>query len=179
MDLLAGPFALAAVLLVVGGSAKAVRPRDTAHALTALGLPGREGLVRALAGAELIIGLGALVVAGPLFAGLVALSYGLFVVFVVAALRSGHPISSCGCFGKVDTPPSVIHVTVNFVAAVVALAAVFADDLSMPHILAHQPLAGAPFVLLVGVGALLVVLSLGALPKSMAATRAVASAAGR
>jgi len=38
VSVLAGPFAIAAVLLAVGGAAKAVRPRDTAQALTAVGI---------------------------------------------------------------------------------------------------------------------------------------------
>ena len=48
MSVLAGPFAIAAVLLAVGGAAKAVRPRDTAQALTAVGMhvPARAARAR-------------------------------------------------------------------------------------------------------------------------------------
>ena len=59
-------------------------------------------------------------VGGPVFAALVAVSYLAFAGFVVVALRSGAPISSCGCFGKVDTPPSLVHVVIDLVLAAVA-----------------------------------------------------------
>ena len=85
---------------------------------------------------------------------LVAVSYALFAVVVAAALRSGKPISSCGCFGKVDTPPSALHVVLNVVAAGVAAGAVFvgASEINLPDVLADQPLLGIPFLLLVAVG---------------------------
>ena len=73
----------------------------------------RRSLVRAGGAAEVVIGVGALAVGGPVFAALVALSYLAFAGFVVVALRSGSPISSCGCFGKVDTPPSLVHVVID------------------------------------------------------------------
>ena len=107
MSVLAGPFVIASALLALGGAFKAVDPADTAYALRALGLPHAALLVRAGGAAEVVIGVGALAVGGPVFAALVALSYLAFAGFVVVALHSGSPISSCGCFGKVDTPPSV------------------------------------------------------------------------
>ena len=55
------------------------------------------------------------------FAALVAVSYLAFAGFVIVALRSGAPISSCGCFGKVDTPPSVVHVVLDVAFAGVAV----------------------------------------------------------
>ena len=113
MSVLAGPFVIASALLALGGAFKAVDPADTAYAFRALGLPHAPLLVRAGGAAEVVIGVGALAVGGPVFAALVALSYLAFAGFVVVALRSGSPISSCGCFGKVDTPPSVVHVVID------------------------------------------------------------------
>ena len=117
MSVLAGPFVIASALVVLGGVFKAIDPADTAYALRALGLPHAALLVRAGGAAEVLIGLGALVVGGPVFATLVALAYLAFAAFVVVALRSGSPISSCGCFGKVDTPPSSVHVVIDLLAA--------------------------------------------------------------
>ena len=73
---------------------------------------------------------------------LVALSYLLFAAFVVVALRSGAPISSCGCFGKADTPPSVVHVVLDLLFAGVATAAAFTGDVALPDVLGDQPLLG-------------------------------------
>ena len=180
MSVLAGPFSIAAVLLAAGGAAKAVRPRDTAQALSAVGLtfprvfPARVA-VRLGGAIEAAIGVAALLVGGPILCALVAVSYAAFAAFVVVALRTGAPISSCGCFGKVDTPPSVVHVVLDAGFAGVAAGAAFTGGVALPDVLADQPLAGVPFVLLVVIGCSLVFLAFSSLPKTMAAVREVAA----
>jgi Methylamine utilisation protein MauE len=174
VSVLAGPFAIFSALLAVGGALKAVDPGDTAHALGALGLPHARLLVRAGGAAETVVGVGALVVGGPVLAALVAASYLVFAVFVTVALRTGAPISSCGCFGKVDTPPSPVHVVVDVAAAAIALVVALAGDpVALPDVVRDQPLAGVPFVLLVVIGMYAVFLAFTALPKTLAAARAV------
>jgi len=178
VSVLAGPFAIAAALLAIGGAAKAARPRDTAQALTAVGVRVRgvpmRVFVRVGGAVELVIGVGALVTGHAAFAALVAASYLLFAAFVVVALRSGSPISSCGCFGKVDTPPSTVHVVIDVVFAVVAAAAAIVGDVALPDVVADQPLLGVPFLFLVVIGLSLVYLAFTSLPKTMAAVREVA-----
>ena len=180
MSVLAGPFAIATVLLAVGGAAKAVRPRDTAQALTAVGirfprvLPARV-VVRVGGAVEAIIGIAALLVGGPVLCALVALSYVAFAGFVLVALRTGAPISSCGCFGKVDTPPSIVHVVLDLAFAGVAAAAAFVGDVALPDVLGDQPLLGIPFLLLLVIGCSLVFLAFTSLPKTMAVVREVAA----
>jgi hypothetical protein len=173
VSVLAGPFTIAAALLAFGGAHKALHPRNTAQALTAVGVrvPGVPAhfLVRAGGAAEVVVGIGALVTGGAVFAALVAVSYALFAGFVVVALRADSPISSCGCFGKVDTPPSVVHVVVDAAFALVAVAA------AVPDVLADQPLLGIPFLFLVVIGVSLVYLAFTSLPKTMAAVREVAA----
>jgi hypothetical protein len=112
----------AAAVLAYAGGAKLLDPTMTAGALRAMGLPSAPGLVRLGAGTELALGIAAVVVGGSLLWGLVAASYVAFAAFVVAALASGRPIATCGCFGREDTPPSVRHVALN-VAAALACAA--------------------------------------------------------
>jgi hypothetical protein len=172
MSILAGPFAIAAALLVVGGALKAVDPADSAHALAVLGLPRARLLVRAGGVVEVAVGVGALLVGGPVFAVLMAVSYTAFAGFVLVALHAGRPISSCGCFGKIDTPPSMVHVVIDLAAAVVGLVvAVAGDPVALGKVLAAQPLAGVPFVLLVVVGMYAVFLAFTALPRTLAAAR--------
>ena len=118
--MLAGPFIVAAALLAAGGAAKVVRPAPTARALGEMGLPASATLVRLGAAVELAVGAGALAGAGGAFAVLVALSYLGFAVFVAAALRRGVPLSSCGCFGVEDTPPTRTHLALNVAATAVA-----------------------------------------------------------
>ena len=98
---------------------------------------------------------------------------------MVLALRSGSPISSCGCFGKVDTPPSPVHVVIDLLAAGVAATVALAGDMvALPDVLADQPLLGVPFVILAVTGIYLVFLSFTALPKTLAAARVVREARG-
>ncbi len=172
MNALAGPLAIAAVLLMVGGVAKARTPGDTARALHAVGISMPFWLVRAGAVFECLVGIGLLLVASPLFAALVALSYLAFTVFVVRALRAGSPISTCGCFGTIDTPPSRVHVVIDgLVAIVAAAAAIVGTDVSLPTVLPQQPMAGVPFVMLVVIGSGLVFLAFSSLPRTFAAVR--------
>lgn len=125
MSPLVGPFLVAVALLLAGGAAKVVRPAFTARAMRDMGLRASPAAVRAGALAELAVAAGALVGGGGgrLLAGLVALSYAGFAAFVAAALRRGLPLSSCGCFGRDDTPPTPVHLVVNLAAAVIAGAA--------------------------------------------------------
>jgi hypothetical protein len=166
---LAGPFAIAAALLALGGAAKAVQPSDTAGALHTLGLPGSTFLVRAGGIVELVIGIGALVYGSRPFTVLVAVSYAGFAAFVALALRRGAPISSCGCFGKADTPPSVTHIVVNGAAALAAIGVAIDPVGGITDVMADQPLLGIPFLLLVAVGVYLTFLALTLLPRTLAA----------
>ncbi len=169
MSALAGPFVVAAALLGLGGASKALEPDDTARALGVMGVRGSRSLVRVGAAAELVIAAGALAFGNRAFAVLVGLSYVVFLVFVVVALARHAPLSSCGCFGKVDTPPSAVHVTVNALAMVVAGAVVVDPGVGLPDVLAAQPLAGVPFVLLASVGVYLTFIALTVLPRVLAA----------
>src|SRR5436305_7407938 len=154
MTVLAGPFAIVTVVLALGGALKALDPVDTANALRALHLPSARVLVRAGGAVQLLVALGALVTGATMLAIVVALSYAVFAFVVAVALASGRPISSCGCFGKVDTPPSWVHVVVDVIAAGVATAAAFAADreIALSDVLSKQPLAGIPFLVLVATG---------------------------
>lgn len=117
---MAAPGLIAAALLAVAGAAKVVDPAATVGALRALRLPSSPGLVRAGAAGELFLAVGAIAVGGPLAWALVAASYLAFTAFVLAALRHGTMVGSCGCFGREDTPPHLTHVVLNVALAAVA-----------------------------------------------------------
>jgi uncharacterized membrane protein len=163
-----GPFAIASVLLVVAGALKAVRPHDTAHALRALGLPGSETVVRAGGVVEVALGVAALVIADAVVVpALVALSYAVFSAFVLFALVRRLPISSCGCFGKVDTPPSTLHVGVAVGACIAALGMVFDASDAPLDVVSEQGLDGAVFAVLVAIGVLAGFAVLTLLPRTL------------
>jgi hypothetical protein len=122
MPALTGPALTAALLLAFAGAAKAVDPVTTVGALRALGLPSSRTGVRTGAAAELLVGLLAAAVGWAWVWWLVAASYLAFAAFVVAALRAGTMVGSCGCFGHEDTPPHPIHVVVDVALAATAAA---------------------------------------------------------
>lgn len=171
MRLLAGPFAAFALLLAFAGGAKALRPLPTVRALREAGLPSASWMVRLLGGGEAVLAVVALVVAGPVPAALVALSYAGFAAFIGYARARGVSISSCGCFGKPDTPPTAAHLVVNIAAALVALGVALAPGRSPLGVLAHSPAGGVPFTALVLVIAGLGYLALAEWPRLVAILR--------
>lgn len=122
MAVLSGPFLAASLLLVLAGLSKVLDPAPLVRAAGSVGVPVPALAVRVLAALE--VGLGALAVAtgSRVAAALVALSYLGFTGFVLLARLRGGVLGSCGCFGKVDTPPTRTHVAVTAGLAVVAAA---------------------------------------------------------
>ena len=173
MTVLAGPFAVAAVVLLLAGALKAARPTDTANALRALGVPAARPVVRVGGAVEVVIGAAALAFGGRALAALVGASYLAFTGFVAVALVRRIPIASCGCFGKVDTPPSSIHLALDGLAALASLwLAVHAGGApAVDEVLTDQPLLGLPFLALLALATYLAYLALSVLPKSRAVAR--------
>lgn len=167
-----GPFAIAAALLVVGGALKALSPHDTAKAMRLMRLPANDSLVRVGGVVELALGIVALVAVDTVVAVLVAISYAAFCAFVTLALVRRTPIASCGCLGKVDTPPSLVHVGVNLGACIAAIGMAFDAAVSPLDVTAEPFPDGAAYVVLVAVGVLLAFAVLTVVPRAIAtATR--------
>jgi hypothetical protein len=170
-----GPFSAAAVLLAGAGALKAFRPLPTARALAEMGLPGRPELVSVLVRlggvAEAGVGIAALLSAGPalrILAAVVAASYAGFAAVVVLALTKGTALSSCGCLGATDTPPTVAHVVVDAGAALTGVAVALRPGGGLRGVIVHQPLAGVPLALLVALAVYLAWVALTALPRARA-----------
>ena len=126
MSVLLAPLAASAAVLVAAGVPKLRRPEPAVRALRSVGWRVAPGAVRVLGGAEAVLGVATLMLGGPLLSGLVAASYAAFTGFVVLALRRGGTLSSCGCFGRADTPPTPTHAVTTAALALVAAAAVAA-----------------------------------------------------
>jgi hypothetical protein len=150
MEELAGPFAAAAVLLVLGGAPKMVRPAPTARALASLRLPARPAVVRALGLVEAGVGIGALLTGGSAFALAMAASYLGFALFILAALSRPGSVRSCGCLGAAETPPTRVHLLLNLAGATIALLVAGSPTGPPAGVVAAQPAWGIPFLLLTG-----------------------------
>jgi hypothetical protein len=146
-----GLYFVACVLLAGAGGAKAIRPDDTARALAPLGrgssLRARRVVVRGVAAAEGVLGLVGLAYPDRWVAAAVALSYGLFVVLIAIAWRSGGVLATCGCFGEPDTPPTPVHAAINLVLVGAAIAVSWAGPAeSLPSVLRHEYAHGVPLL---------------------------------
>ena len=133
-------------------------------ALRSVGLPGNRYLALAIGLVEVVLGAVALGVGGPIAAWGVALAYVGFAAFVAVALRTGGAVSSCGCFGTDDSPPTVTHLVLNLIAAVAAVWAAVGGVPGLPDVMAGQPVLGFPFLGFVALGTWFAYLALSVLP---------------
>lgn len=182
--MLFGLYLAGCALLVVAGAAKAVRPTDTARALTqaapAIRLARMALLVRLAAIVECALGVAGIVLPWPPVAAAVALSYLAFAGFVLVAYRRGGPLATCGCFGTPDTPPSIMHVVINVgLAASAVVVAIAGRSGTLLSALSGQPWHGIPLVAVSAVCAWLIVLALSPLARLEAARRLVAPTGGQ
>jgi hypothetical protein len=167
MPVLTAPALVAAALLVVAGAAKVADPVNTVGALRAMRLPASPALVRVGAAVEATVGAAAALVGGSVWWSLVAASYVAFTAFVVAALRTGTMIGSCGCFGHEDTPPHPVHVVLDLALAGVAIAAAV-QGLVPATSIADHPGWGIVVVALSALGVYLVYAAFVDLPRAAA-----------
>src|SRR5690348_1755777 len=123
------PLLVASALLAVAGAPKVVHPTNTVGALRSVGRRVPPLVVRAFGAGETALGVTTLLTGARIPATFVALSYAAFSVFLVVALRSGGAVSSCGCIGRADTPPTRSHLAVTTALALTsAVAAVTGAD---------------------------------------------------
>jgi hypothetical protein len=162
-----GPLAIVSIVLVVAGVWKVLRPDEARSALRTLGVPVPPVAVRLVGVGEAALGALTLVVGGWVLATAVGV---LYLVFAGVAWRLRDGEVGCGCFGAASsTPPGILHVVVNLVAAAVALIAVLADVPGHVEAWSELPGAGLPHVLLVIVGAIGTLGVLTVLPDARAA----------
>jgi hypothetical protein len=150
----AGLVFAAALLLVATALPKLRHPDAAAAMLTTLRIPVVPGVVRLWALGELAVGASVFVVGGRVPTLLLAAGYLVFAALVAGAIRNGS-VASCGCLGAVETPPSAAHLVVDVGAVIAALAAAPTDPGAVHDVVASQPLAGFPFLVLVAVTAYL------------------------
>ncbi|HEX9530248.1 MAG TPA: MauE/DoxX family redox-associated membrane protein [Acidimicrobiales bacterium] len=159
---LTGPLVAAAILLAMAGGIKLFNPSPLARSLRLAGLPAglaRPSPVRVAAAAEMLLGIATVLGGGRALGGGLAAAtlaaYLAFAAFLVAARRRGGPLTSCGCFGRTDTPVTRAHITLDAAAAIVSGGGFTARAPGLPAALASHP--GAAPALLAAVAALVAV----------------------
>lgn len=163
MTTLSGPLYVAVGVLMVAGLVKAVSPSATATALRQIGWPSSPVVVRGLAIVELAAAVTAVLTGSPLAWAAVAALYAGFAGFVLWSLGGDSALSSCGCFGREDTPPTAGHAAFNAAAAALAGLAVF-EPVRIGD-LALSDIETVLFSGVIAIGVALSVLALTALPR--------------
>ncbi len=166
----AGLFAVVAGVLAVGGIFKLADPTSTVEMFGVLGLPRSRVLARVGGVVELVVGVTAFLVGGIVLETLVSVLFLIFAVMTGALVVRGGS-SSCGCFGRLSSAPSRVHVAVNLVAAGLAAVAVVADAPGFLDLRDELPAAAVPYLFFVGLGTWLGVVALTVLPDTVVATR--------
>ena len=172
MDAVTALYASAAVLLVIAGAVKVVRPATTAAMIEDLGafafgpITGTR-LTLTLGVTEITLGIAALLSDLAALSVIVGVLYIAFSVAVWRAMSVGA--ESCGCFGRVDAPPTWLHVVGNLTLAVCSFVAVASR--SPLEIMKDQPATGIGFVVMIGVLAGLELVFFTALPEALEARK--------
>lgn len=162
MSALAGLLHLVALVLVVSGAQKVVRPAPAAAAMVSAGVrvPPRlhAAAGTALGVGEAATGLAVFAAPTPAAAAWLGLAYLALAGFVLL-LRRRDSGAGCGCFGAATTPPTHVHVALDLVAAVVAFTAATTDVPDIVEVVQEGAGVAVPYAVLLGVGAALVLLA--------------------
>lgn len=159
-----GPVTAVMILLMIAGIQKIFDPSTTSGALRAARLPSSPRTVRLLGLLEVGVVTAFLVWGGPAPALFAAILYAGFAWFVLNAIVRKLPISSCGCLGSAETPPTLVHVVMNIAAVVVLVVAVAIPMGPMGGVIGVGWAVAVPYVLLVGVSTYMLYALLTVLP---------------
>ena len=121
---------VASGLLAVSGALKVRNPDSVVPLLAALHVPRLLQRGRVVGIAELALGAGAGVSSYRLALATEGAVYVSFALVIGYVLVARVPLASCGCSGRQQTPPSVLHVGLNLAAA---SAAFIGAALRRPH----------------------------------------------
>tara|TARA_B100000686_G_C16792440_1_gene979726 strand:+ start:212 stop:724 length:513 start_codon:yes stop_codon:yes gene_type:complete len=157
-----GLFFVVCEVLVISGVAKFFSPKPTKSALSTLGLPSSLSIVKALGLTEITLGVSGVVVGGRYIPMAVGALFAFFIVFIIFAIRHDG-LTTCGCFGAMNEPPTLLHAFANIIFMVIALTAIDIDGIS--EVVNRQWASGIPFIISVLLGALIIYLCLVFLPR--------------
>jgi hypothetical protein len=175
-DVVAAPFFIASALLAVGGLTKLRDPVPLARVLRQARLPSGQPAVRAFGLAETTAGVAALVRPGLVTGAAVGALYVGFSAFLLWLLVERIPVTSCGCLGARETPPSIIHLVLNACAAAAAVAvAAGAEPSGIVPFAVDLSYRAIPFVIGLAATAYAAYLALAFLPNALSSYGRVAA----
>ncbi len=175
MTAVAGPVWIAAVLLVLSGAGKVLRPTPTREALRNAGLPSRGPVVAAIGSVELAVAGWVLLLGGRLAAAALGVLYLAFTLFLLRLRARAGAGANCSCLGARPAPVTLAHVGGNLAVVVLSGLAVTAPLEPAWTVLAATPWFGAPALALVALGVALTLALYADLPPVLEAARVLAA----
>ncbi|MDH3753659.1 MAG: hypothetical protein OEU32_07280 [Acidimicrobiia bacterium] len=172
---LIGIYGAATALLSIAGGLKLVDPLPAVAALRGVGVTASPTTVRIAAAGECLLGAVAFVQPSAVVAIGVGVVYAAFVLFVTVAMRAGDGATSCGCFGRDDTPPDVMHVILNGSLAAVAIGVATSGAGAPVEVIDDGVATGIATLAAITLLTYLLIIAYSVLPRTRAAVRAVAS----
>lgn len=161
---LLGAYYTSAAVVGVAGASKLRKPMVTARALHAVGLPHRPMYTRVLGAVECAVGVAALFEPNQSAFALAGL-YAAFAVITTYQLIGHSTVTSCGCFGDVETPPTPYHILFDAGAFAIALiVALSSSPDGLNRLITAHPALGASYLVALAAAVYLAVLSLSLLP---------------
>ncbi len=160
--MVAGLFFVICEVLLISGVAKVLSPSPTRLALSTIGLPSSDSLVRCLGLLEVVLGVAGILLGGRYLPIAIGGLFAFFTLFILFAMQH-DPLISCGCFGAINEPPTLLHAFANIVFMSLALLAIGVDG--MGDVINGQWAHGVPFIICVLLGALVIYLCLVYLPR--------------
>jgi hypothetical protein len=133
-------------LLAVSGVLKLRHPESVQPLLAVLHIPLWLQRGRAVGLIELCVGIGAVVTAARSLIIAEAAAFGFFALVIGYVLAARIPLTSCGCAGARETPPSILHVGVDVAAAGAAALAAVSRPRSLAAMWPHLELLGIPTI---------------------------------
>ena len=173
-----GSLSLAAALLLAGAGAAKLGSPQPAVAMLRRGLPtglrflARALLVRAAGLGELAVGSAVVLTGSRLALVLLALAYLVFLALALRLTAAWSP-TSCGCFGRTDSPVGAGHVLLDALAAAAATGAAVQPPGPLGGWAGHAALPAAVGVAQAGLLAAVAYLAITARPALLAERRRV------
>lgn len=167
---LAGPLAVAALVLAAGGVFKLRDPEPTRTMWRAFGVPRGPALVLAVGAglAEVALGSATFLLGGRLLGAATAVVFAAFAV-LAEQLRRRPEATSCGCFGRHSGATTSVHVVVDVVIALSAGAAAVVNAPGFLDARPDLPGAGVAFAGFAALGAWFVIATMTVLPEALTA----------
>jgi hypothetical protein len=167
---------LASALMVVSGVLKLRHPESVIPLLTVIRVPAAMQRGRAVGLLEVALGSAAVVTGAIPIIAAEAVCFASFALAISYVLAARIPLSSCGCAGARQTPPSVVHVLVDIAATLGTAMAAVVHPTPIGEMWPRLELLGIPTIVGIVTAVSLLMAAMGSLTELMQACTRIRAA---